>query len=71
LRNFDKDLEQTAREEAVADIRRAAISNGILNDASERAQLELAVFLHQAGYNNVKFDAAKPINLPAEPVSHF
>jgi hypothetical protein len=71
LRNFDKDLEQTAREEAVADIRRAAINNGILNDASERAQLELAMFLHQAGYDNVKFDATKPVNVPAEPVSHF
>lgn len=71
LRDFDKDLEQTAREEAVADIRRAAINNGILNDASERAQLELALFLHQAGYDNVKFDATKPVDLPAEPVSHF
>jgi hypothetical protein len=71
LRNFDKDLEQTAREEAVLDIRRAAINNGILDDASQRAQLELAVFLHQAGYDNVKFDATKPINVPAEGVSHF
>jgi hypothetical protein len=71
LRDFDKDLEQTAREEAVLDIRRAAINNGILNDASERAQLELAVFLHQAGYDNVKFDASKPFNPPADGVSHF
>ena len=64
LRDFDKDLEQTAREEAVADVRRAAINNGILNDASERAQLELALFLHQAGYEQVKFDAAKPFAPP-------
>jgi hypothetical protein len=71
LRDFDKDLEQTAREEAVLDIRRAAINNGILNDASERAQLELAVFLHQAGYDNVKFDATKPFNPPVDGVSHF
>ena len=71
LRDFDKDLEQTAREEAVLDIRRAAINNGILNDASERAQLELAVFLHQAGYDNVKFDATKPFNPPSDGVSHF
>jgi hypothetical protein len=71
LRNFDKDLEQTAREEAVLDIRRAAINNGILDDASQRAQLELAVFLHQAGYDNVKFDATKPLSAPAEGVSHF
>jgi hypothetical protein len=37
LRTFDKDLEQKAREQAVADIRRAAISNGILDDATQRA----------------------------------
>ena len=74
LRTFDKDLEQTAREEAVLDIRRAAINNGILTDASDRAQLELAVFLHQAGYDQVKFDATKPYNPPSSPadgVSHF
>lgn len=70
LRTFDKDLEQNAREEAVLDIRRAALNNGIMNDASERAQLELALFLHQAGYDNVKFDAAKPFT-PAGDVSHF
>jgi hypothetical protein len=71
LRTFDKDLEQTAREEAVLDIRRAAINNGILTDASDRAQLELALFLHQAGYTEVKFDASKPYNPPAGDVSHF
>jgi hypothetical protein len=71
LRDFDKDLEQTAREEAVLDIRRAAINNGILDDANQRAQLELALFLHQAGYDNVKFDATKPFNPPTDGVSHF
>jgi hypothetical protein len=71
LRTFDKDLEQTAREEAVLDIRRAAINNGILTDASDRAQLELALFLHQAGYTEVKFDASKPYNPPVGDVSHF
>ena len=70
LRTFDKDLEQNAREEAVLDIRRAAINNGIMNDASDRAQLELALFLHQAGYDNVKFNAQKPFN-PSGDVSHF
>jgi hypothetical protein len=68
LRVFDKDLEQTAREEAVLDIRGAAIQNGILNDANERAQLELALFLHEAGYNEVKFEGGKPVG---ENVSHF
>jgi hypothetical protein len=71
LRTFDKDLEQTAREEAVLDVRRAAIQNGILNDASERAQLELALFLHQAGYDNVEFNGQKPYTPPADGVSHF
>jgi hypothetical protein len=71
LRTFDKDLEQKAREEAVLDIRRAAIQNGILTDASDRAQLELALFLHQAGYNEVEFNGGKPYVPKAEGVSHF
>src|ERR1051325_2749212 len=36
LRDFNKDLEQTARQNALDDIRRAARSNGILKDADER-----------------------------------
>jgi hypothetical protein len=71
LRTFDKDLEQTAREEAVLDIRAAAVQNGILNDASERAQLELALFLHQAGYDEVTFNGGKPFVPSGEKLSHF
>lgn len=71
LRTYDKDLEQTAREEAVMDIRAAAVRNGILSDASDRAQLELALFLHEAGYNQVEFNGGKPFVPTAEPVSHF
>lgn len=71
LRVFDKDLEQTAREEAVLDIRAAAIQNGILNDATERAQLDLALFLHEAGYDEVKFEGGKPFAPAGENVSHF
>jgi len=56
LRQYDKDLEQTARETAVLDLRMAARQNGIINDADERARLELAVFLHQAGYDQIEFD---------------
>jgi hypothetical protein len=59
LRDFDKDLEQTARQNAVDDIRLAARQNGILSDASERAQLELALFLHQAGFEQVEFSSEK------------
>lgn len=55
LREFDKDLEQNARADAVSDIQRAARDNGILNDADERAKLELASFLHQAGFEQVDF----------------
>jgi len=55
LRSLDKDLEQVTRQNAVDDISRAARANGILNDAMERAQLELATFLHQAGFEHVVF----------------
>lgn len=71
LREFDKDLEQTAREEAVLDIRAAAVQNGILSDAGERAQLELALFLHQAGYEHVEFEGGKPLVPQGDGVSHF
>jgi hypothetical protein len=55
LRSLDKDLEQETRQNAVGDIRRAAQANGILNDANERAKLELAMFLHNAGFEQVEF----------------
>ena len=55
LRVFDKDLEQTARENAVDDIQRAARNAGILNDADQRARLELELFLREAGFEQVEF----------------
>jgi hypothetical protein len=55
LRVFDKDLEQTARENAVDDVRRAARNAGILDDANHRAQLELEIFLRDAGFKQVEF----------------
>jgi len=55
LRVFDKDLEQTARENAVDDIRRAARDAGVLNDADQRARLELELFLREAGFEQVEF----------------
>jgi Protein of unknown function (DUF4230) len=60
LREFDKNLEQTARANAVDDIRRAARNAGILDDASKQARLELALFLNQAGYDHVEFDDGQP-----------
>lgn len=71
LRTFDKDLEQTAREQAVLDIRAAAIQNGILTDASQRANLELAVFLQKAGYTEIDFEGGKPLVPQSDGVSHF
>jgi len=49
LRDFNKDLEQNARVNAVEDIRRAARSNGILKDADERARAQLKYFFSQLG----------------------
>lgn len=55
LRAFDKDLEQTARQNAVDDIARAARKGGILADAQKQAQVELGAFLRQAGFVQVEF----------------
>jgi hypothetical protein len=55
LRSLDKDLEQTTRQYAVQDIRIAAQQNGILNDANDRARLELRSFLLEAGFERVDF----------------
>jgi len=55
LRSLDKDLEQTTRQYAVDDIRRAAQQSGILNDANDRARTELRTFFQQAGFETVEF----------------
>ena len=55
LRSFDKDLEQKARQMAVDDIRRAARTDGILNEATQRAQLQLAVFFTGRDLNTSNF----------------
>jgi hypothetical protein len=55
LREFDKDLEQTARQNAVDDVSRAARKDGILDEADKRAKLELELFLRQAGFEQVEF----------------
>jgi hypothetical protein len=60
LRSFDKDLEQTARQMAVDDIRRAARTDGILDEATQRAQLQLAVFFQKAGFEHVEFPGQSP-----------
>jgi hypothetical protein len=55
LRAFDKDLEQTARQHAVEEIRRAAVSGGILKDADDRARAQLVHLLKQLGFEKVEF----------------
>jgi Protein of unknown function (DUF4230) len=54
LRVFDKNLEQTARQNAVDDIRRAARTDGILDEADKRAKLELTLFLHKVGFERIE-----------------
>jgi len=55
LRRFDKDLESTARQNAVDDIRRAARSGGILKDAEDRARAQLSGLFKQLGYEEIEF----------------
>jgi hypothetical protein len=55
LRSFDKDLEQNARKQAVAEINLAARNEGILKEADERAKIELKTLFQQMGYEQVKF----------------
>lgn len=54
LRLFDKDLEQTARQNAVDDIRRSARLAGILKDAEDRAQAQVKLLFHQMGFEEVE-----------------
>src|SRR5213076_3084237 len=49
LRAFDKDLEQSARRQAVEDLSISARVNGINGDAEERARLQLTNLFHQLG----------------------
>jgi len=54
LRVFDKDLEQAARQNAVDDIRRAARTAGILQDAEERAQAQVKNLCRRLGFKEIK-----------------
>jgi len=53
FRLFDKDLEQSARERAVDELRLAASQNGILNDAAERGRSQLTILLYQLGFTEI------------------
>jgi len=71
LRDFDKDLETTARQNAVDDISRAARKAGILKDAEDRARTELAVFLNRAGFEQVEFVDKSLIGTPRDNLPQF
>jgi Protein of unknown function (DUF4230) len=49
------DDKQTQVIDHTTDIERAARREGILDEANKRAELELALFLHSAGYDNIQF----------------
>jgi len=55
LRLFDKNLEENARMQAVAQLREAAAKGGILTDATERAKVELTALLKQLGFTEIQF----------------
>lgn len=59
LRLFDRDqhLEQTARQQAVDDIARAARRSGIVKEAEERARGQVEWLLRQLGFEVVEFRA--------------
>jgi hypothetical protein len=54
LRMFDKELETVARQNAVTDVRSAARQAGILDDAQERASLQLEILLRRLGFEEVE-----------------
>jgi len=53
LRVFDKDLEQSARRQAVDDLRQAALQNGILNDAAEKSRSQLTILFFKLGFTDI------------------
>jgi hypothetical protein len=55
LRLFDKDLEQSARRQAIDSISQAARSSGILKDAEDRVHAQLRFMLNQMGFKEVEF----------------
>jgi hypothetical protein len=56
LRAFDKDLEQTARKQAVEELRLLAIDSEILKDAQDRAKAQLTALFLQAGFTEVEIN---------------
>lgn len=53
LREFDQQMEQDARRQAVEEIRKAARASGILRDAEERTRLQITALAHTAGFTEI------------------
>jgi hypothetical protein len=62
LRRRDVDLETRARQHAEENIRREAISKGILNIAAQSGEKKLAGFLNTLGFEQVRFVQSGPTN---------
>jgi hypothetical protein len=60
LRRRDVDLETRARQHAEENIRREAISKGILNIAAQSGEKKLAGFLNTLGFQKVRFVGSPP-----------
>lgn len=54
FREFDQQMEVDARREALDQIRRAARADGILQEAGERAKIQLAALARGAGFKEVE-----------------
>lgn len=54
LRLFDKQMETTARQKAVVDLRTAARNAGILTDAQDRARTQLELLFRRMGFEEVE-----------------
>ena len=59
FREFDKDLEQEARKQAVGQMLIAAKKNGIIADADERAALQLQLFFGKLGFKEVRLESRR------------
>ena len=59
FREFDKDLEQEARKQAVGQMLIAAKKNGIIADADERAALQLQLFFGKLGFKEVRLESGR------------
>jgi len=54
FRAFDKDLEQSVRQQAVDELRQLALDSEILMDAQDRAKAQLTALFMQAGFTEVE-----------------